>query len=100
MDKLGVSAGAASTYITAHGNLTGTAANAIAQVSAEEYIALYLNPEAFTLWRRNGSPTLTPVAGSSGIPRRFLYPQTEYSYNGANVPASATLYAPKIFWDK
>ena len=72
---------------------------AIAKVSLQEYIALYLNPEAWTLWRRTGEPALTPVAGTNGIPRRYLYPQTELSLNSANAPQS-TLYSPKIFWDK
>ncbi|MBS1566105.1 MAG: SusD/RagB family nutrient-binding outer membrane lipoprotein, partial [Bacteroidetes bacterium] len=44
MDKLGVDASDVAIYIAAHGVLSGTTANAIAQVSAEEYIALYLNP--------------------------------------------------------
>ena len=99
MDKLGVSTTAAATYIAANGILPGTAAAAIAKVSAEEYIALYLNPEAFTLWRRNASPALTPITGAN-VPRRFLYPQTEYSYNGTNIPSTTTLFTPKVFWDK
>lgn len=97
MTKLGVAPTNVNTFVTANGTLPATTAAAIAKVSAQEYIALYLNPEAFTLWRRNNSPALTPVSGNN-IPRRFLYPQTEYSYNKANVPA-ATLFAPKIFWD-
>lgn len=97
MEKLGVAPADITTYIAAKGTLTGTADEAIAKIAAEEYIALYLNPEAFTLWRRTGSPALTPVAGAN-VPRRFLYPQTEYSYNGKNVP-QATLFSPKIFWD-
>ena len=96
MTKLGVSATDAAAYITANGTLT--AANALSKIATEEYIALYLNPEAWTLWRRTGYPALTPVKGTA-IPRRMLYPQTELSYNTANVPA-ATMYSPKIFWDK
>ncbi|HTL09443.1 MAG TPA: SusD/RagB family nutrient-binding outer membrane lipoprotein [Chitinophagaceae bacterium] len=97
MEKLGVKAGAIGTYLATKGTLPGTTAAAISQVAAEEYVALYLNPEAFTLWRRTASPTLTPITGAN-VPRRFLYPQTEYSYNEANVSAS-TLYTPRIFWD-
>ncbi|MEP6747966.1 MAG: SusD/RagB family nutrient-binding outer membrane lipoprotein [Bacteroidota bacterium] len=97
MQKLGVAAADIATYITANGTLPATATAAIAQIAAEEYVALYLNPEAFTAWRRTASPALTPVTGTN-IPRRFLYPQTEYSYNKANVAAS-TLFAPKVFWD-
>jgi len=71
---------------------------AIAQVASEEYIALFLNPEAWTLYRRTGVPVIPPQ-GSGGVPRRLIYPQSEYSYNAANAP-KATLYTPTIFWDK
>jgi len=97
MEKLGVAAADITTYIAANGTLAGTADEALAKIGAEEYIALYLNPEAFTTWRRIGSPAITPIAGAN-VPRRFLYPQTEYSYNGKNVP-QATLFAPRVFWD-
>jgi hypothetical protein len=97
MVKLGIGAIDRATYIALHGTLIGTTANAIAQVAAEEYIALFLNPEVWTLWRRTGSPVRSATVGSN-IPRRFLYPQSEISNNGANTPAS-TLQTPKIFWD-
>ncbi len=100
MNKLGVAGGAVSTYVAANGSLPTTGITAaIAKVSLQEYLALYLNPEAWTLWRRTGEPALTPVAGTNGIPRRYLYPQSEISLNSANVPQS-TLYSTKIFWDK
>jgi hypothetical protein len=98
MERLGVSPDSAAVYIAANGTLPLVVADAIAKVAYEEDIALYLNPEAFTLYRRTGAPALTPVAGSS-VPRRLLYPQNEYSNNAANTP-SATLFAPTIFWDK
>ena len=100
MQKLGVDDASAAAYIAVQGSLpTGSVNAAIAKVALQEYIALYLNPEAWTLWRRTNSPALTPTAGTNGIPRRYLYPQNEYSLNGSNVPPSATLYSPKIFWD-
>jgi len=98
MTKLGVSAGQITTYLAAHGTLPATTDAAISQVASEEYIALFLNPEAWTLYRRTGVPAITPQ-GSSGVPRRLIYPQSEYSYNGANTP-KVTLYTPTIFWDK
>ena len=99
MDKLGVGAGAINTYISLNGTLPVTGVNAaIAKVAEQEFIALYLNPEAWVLWRRTGSPALTPT-GPGEVPRRLFYPQSEYSYNTANTPTS-TLYTPKIFWDK
>jgi len=99
MNKLGVAAVDGASYIAVKGVLPTTSANAaIAQVASEEFVALYLNPEAFAVWRRTGVPSLTPTSGTN-IPRRFLYPQTEYSYNSGHVPASTTLFSPKIFWD-
>jgi hypothetical protein len=100
MQKLGVSTASINTYITANGQLPAAVADAIKKVSQQEYLALYLNPEAWTLWRRTGSPALTPTAGTNGVPRRFLYPQNEYSLNGSNVPQSTTLFSNNVFWDK
>jgi hypothetical protein len=98
--KLGVSGADAATYLAANGTLPASGTDAaIAQVSLQEYLALYLNPESWTLYRRTGVPALVATTGSNGVPRRFLYPQSEYSLNATNVPAS-TLYSPKIFWDK
>jgi hypothetical protein len=64
MEKLGVSATATATYVAANGVLPVSVDAAIAKVAAEQYIALYLNPEAWTLWRRTNSPNLTPVVGT------------------------------------
>ncbi|MDD3688000.1 MAG: SusD/RagB family nutrient-binding outer membrane lipoprotein [Bacteroidales bacterium] len=50
-----------------------------------KYTAMFLTPEAWPDWRRTGYPAIQPVA-SSAVPRRFLYPQTEYLYNSSNVP--------------
>lgn len=99
MEKLGVSNAEIVTYLTANGTLPAGVDAAISKVAVQEYLALFLNPEAFTVWRRTGSPSLTPISGTNGIPRRFVYPQTEISLNGGNVP-QATLFTPKIFWDK
>jgi hypothetical protein len=97
MQKLGVAATDATTYIAANGTLPASVDAAIAQVAYQEYLALYLNPEAWTTWRRTASPGITPTIGSA-IPRRLLYPQSEINYNPANVPTS-TLFSPKVFWD-
>ncbi len=99
MEKLGVSTAAINTYVAANGMLPTTSVNdAIAKVASQEFTALFLNSEAWTLWRRTGSPSLTPTSGNS-IPRRLLWPQSEYSYNAANVPSTNTLSTPKVFWD-
>ena len=97
MQKLGVAQGDIDAYLAANGTLPGDANEAISQVAFQAWFALYLNPEAWTTYRRTGSPQLVAVDGTQ-VPRRLLYPQTEYSYNGENVPPS-TLYTPRIFWD-
>jgi hypothetical protein len=97
MLKLGVSPSKISTYLTANGTLPASTASAIAQIALQANIALYLNPEAWTTWRRTGSPALTPVSGNQ-IPRRLLYPLSELNYN-TNTPKGSTLFSPKIFWD-
>jgi hypothetical protein len=98
MQKLGVKDAAIDTYIAFIGSLTNDVDLSIKLIAIQEYFALYLNPEAWTLWRRTNSPSLTPLTGA-GIPRRLLYPQSEYSYNKANTPTPVTLYSPRIFWD-
>ncbi len=97
-------------YLATYGNLSVISKDsALAQIALQNYIALYLNPEAWTVWRRSckingfasGSPALTPVTGpytANGVPRRFLYPQTELNLNSGNVP-NATQWSPKVFWD-
>lgn len=97
MKKLGVKQADIDAYILAHGTLPVSVNAAIAAIASEEYIALFLNPEVWSLWRRTGSPALTSVTGNQ-IPRRLVYAQSELDFNAANVP-SVTLYAPKLFWD-
>ncbi len=104
-----ISNGQIATYQAANPLPITSVNDALAQNYLQEYIAEYMNPEAWTTWRRscavtgypNGNPALSPVSGpyqSDGIPRRFLYPQSELNLNGANVP-SATQWSPKVFWD-
>lgn len=98
MKKLGVQDDIITRYMPAIGTLPTNVDLAIGKIATQGYLALFLNPEAWTLWRRTGMPALAPVTGQN-VPRRLLYPQTEYSYNKANIPASVTLFSPKVFWD-
>jgi hypothetical protein len=45
---------------------------------------------------RSVAPQISTPADQ--IPVRYLYPQTEYNYNGGNVPAGINRYS-KVFWD-
>jgi len=102
MTKLGVSSGAQTTFMAGPwGTLSVVPATALIQNAWEENIALYLNPEAWTLWRRCNW-NITPTNGSSGVPRRLLYPQSEIGLNtsASATAAAATQWSPKVFWDK
>ena len=45
--------------------------------------------------------SVSPQNTSTKIPVRYLYPQTEYNYNAANVGAEGTVdpFTSRIFWD-
>ncbi len=100
MTKLGVAPPAIATYLAANGTLPASGADAaIAQVAAQNrFVPCPGIPRSVFVYRRTGVPALAPT-GPGAVPRRLIYPQTEYSYNAQNVPAS-TLATPQIFWDK
>jgi len=99
MSQFGIDNATAGKYIAANGTLPADPTAALQAIMTQKYFALYLNPEAYTDWRRTGYPVLTsPVAGTA-IPRRFLYPEQEYNYNKANVPQDVNL-TTKVYWDK
>jgi hypothetical protein len=102
MTKLGVASGAVTAYMAGSwGVLSVIPANAILQNAWEENIALFTNPESWALWRRC-QWNITPTAGSNGLPRRFLYPQSEINLNPNSLPQAktATQWTPVVFWDK
>ena len=73
---------------------TGTSNEAgIAQIILQKWIAGFTAGfEAWSEWRRTGYPNLTPAVEARtnprSIPRRVLYPQTEQSFNDANLQAA------------
>jgi hypothetical protein len=75
MQKLGVAEADIIAYLSVNGTLSGSAAEAIEQVAYQAWLALYLNPEAWTTYRRTGIPELVAVDGNA-VPRRLLYSQT------------------------
>ena len=62
-----------------------------------KYVALYLDPEVWTDYRRTGFPQLTPYQGTQ-IPRRFIYPSQELAFNAGNVPAGISIFS-RVWWD-
>lgn len=76
------------------GNLT------LETVMTQKYIAMYLQPEVYSDWRRTGIPALTPVSGST-IPVRWNYALNEYLFN-SNSPAETEIdiYTDKVGWNR
>jgi hypothetical protein len=71
----------------------------IEKIITQKYIAMYSTVVPYDDFRRTGYPNLTPVAGAGGIPVRFPYPQSEISYNNANVPSVGSLTDPLWIFD-
>lgn len=94
-------------YIAKRAQLSGDFANKLALVITQKYLALYLNPETWTDYRRTGYPALEPATGGSTalnpngqIPRRFAYPNSEVLQN-KNVPTTTgNLQEPRLWWDQ
>ena len=69
-------------------------------IMTQKYVAMFLDTESFTDWRRTGFPNLIPVPNNvtnDVIPRRLPYPQSERLFNSANVPTAAI--TSRVWWD-
>lgn len=95
MNKLGVSASAASNYLSSR---TLTSANAEQLIIEEKEIANFLSFENFNDYRRTGFPVLTPAPNAlSAIPRRVLYPEVEIVSNPQ--PQQGAKLTDRVWWD-
>jgi Starch-binding associating with outer membrane len=89
MNFYGISGGAVTTYL-AGPNVVFSAPNALSLIAYQKYIALFMNSgwEAFMEQRRTGIPTLSVGPGTANnklVPKRWLYPLSEYDYNAGNL---------------
>lgn len=71
-------------------------------IMEQKYLAMFSRgAESWTDWRRTGFPVLAPADNnltSNVIPVRFPYPESEFSFNGDNVPI-VTILDPTWFQD-
>lgn len=65
------------------GNLGSASFHAI---MTEKWIAMFQNIESYNDYRRTCIPELVPAPNAAVVPARILYPTSELSTNGANVP--------------
>lgn len=73
----------------------------LANIMEAKYVALFMSPEVWVDWRRNGVPTLVSSQDNltgNKIPRRIPYPRSEYNLNPNNVPTLVPIYTP-LWWD-
>ncbi|HVU57749.1 MAG TPA: SusD/RagB family nutrient-binding outer membrane lipoprotein [Puia sp.] len=87
-------------------------AKAFRQINEQYWVAGFMDEnECFANWRRSGYPILTPINYPSNvtggaIPRRFTYPQSEASTNGAHYNSAVSRLAngdrmtSRVWWDK
>jgi len=89
MSFYNISEADAETYLQ-QPNVAFDAANALYLIAIQKYIAMFMNSnwEAFMEQRRTGIPTLNVGPGTYNdgmVPKRWLYPQSEYDYNPGNL---------------
>ncbi len=82
----------------------GTTAEQIKAIITQKYYAMCGTQgfEAWTEWRRTGYPDIfvvskTSILGTTALPQRFLYPETEVTRN-QNFPGQK-LITEKVWWD-
>jgi hypothetical protein len=92
--------------------VAGTTDAQIERINTEYWVACFAfdGEEEYANWRRTGYPVLIPNPGSVSkfIPRKMIYPQSEFSLNNANVNAALTQYGgqnifttqARVWWDK
>ncbi|WP_109694103.1 SusD/RagB family nutrient-binding outer membrane lipoprotein [Chitinophaga deserti] len=80
--------------------------NKLKAIATQKWISMYLinSLEAWNEYRRTGYPNIPASLESikpGQLPSRLLYPQTEESYNAANLVKQGKIdqFTSKIFWD-
>jgi hypothetical protein len=92
MSFYGISSAEADTYLL-QPDVAFDPGNAIELIAIQKHIAMFMNSgwEAFMEQRRTGIPTLSVGPGTYNngkVPKRWLYPQSEYDYNPGNLSAA------------
>jgi hypothetical protein len=109
MEEFGVEEADIAAYLTtAAGTLGATAAEQLAEIRTQKWLALYSNgPEAYAEFRRTHTPLLAPaVDGINGgrIPVRVPYPTIEQSLNNTNLQVAVgrnggLTLNDRVWWD-
>lgn len=96
--ELGLEDGESATYLAQAEVDPGAGSLTMDIVMTQKYIGMFVQPEAFSDWRRTGIPSLTPVAGAE-VPRRWFYPENEYLFNESAPSRDDLLLFKRVGWD-
>lgn len=72
----------------------------LTDIMTQKYLAMFLNPEVWSDWRRTGIPALTAPSGSAlggALPRTLPYPSGEQR-NNSNAPRNTSMLK-RVWWD-
>ena len=97
-EEVGLGTTEYNTYVGQASVDPGSAALTMTDILTQKYIGLFIQPEAFSDWRRTGFPSLTPVQGTA-VPRRWFYPENEYLFNSSAPARNSNLLFEKVDWD-
>ena len=99
-ERLGLEETAYEAYITQPEINPGVGNLTLEQVMTQKYIALFLQPEVYSDWRRTEVPSLTPTSGTQ-IPVRWHYSSTEYLFNSsAPAEGEVDIFNDRVGWNR
>ncbi len=75
------------------GNLT------LEDIMTQKYIAMFLQPETYSDYRRTNIPDLAPVSGSN-VPVRWDYSADEYLFNSNLTEGSVDFFTDRVWWNR
>jgi hypothetical protein len=95
MQQWGVADADITTYLAQPRIVYAGGTAGLAQIGLQKWLSLFTQGfEAWSEWRRTGYPNLTPAlnakTANGQLPRRVIYPQTEQSFNNANLQSAIT----------
>ncbi len=98
-DRLGLSQDDYDAYI-AIGNIPAVGSVTLEDIMTQKYIAMFLQPEVYSDWRRTNIPALTPVSGTA-VPVRWHYSSDEYLFN-SNSPSETEIdiFTNRVGWNQ
>lgn len=99
-ERLGLTESEFQIYVSQNSILPAIQEISLNHIMLQKHIALFVDPESYSDYRRTGIPNLRPTNGTV-IPVRWEYPQNEYSFNSsAPEVGSINIFTDKVGWNK